>query len=98
MEKNIWGLILMGLLMRDDTFPQVNWTLETVVLLRGGTVELIIADIEDGPLPLSTAIDNPDYGWEIESEIGDLIHDIIYEVEPILPALGAYVSVDQSYE
>ena len=81
-----------------NNFPQVNWTVEATVLLRGGTVELIIADIEDEPITLSTAIDNPDYGWEIESEIGDLIHDIIYEVEPILPALGAYVSVDQSYE
>jgi len=47
---------------------------------------------------LGDAIDNENYGWEIESEIGDVIHDIIYEVEPILPALGAYVSVEQSYE
>lgn len=79
-------------------FPQVNWTVEPTVLLRGGTVELIIARPEDGPEPLGDAIDNENYGWEIESEIGDIIRDIIYAEEPILPALGAYVSVDQSYE
>ena len=81
-----------------NNFPQVNWTAEAVVLLRGGTVELMISAPEDDPLTLQAAIDDPDYGWEIESEIGDLIHDIIYAEEPILPALGAYVSVDQSYE
>ena len=81
-----------------NNFPQVNWTVEATVLLRGGTVELMIANPEDDPLTLQAAIDHPDYGWEIESEIGELIHDIIYAEEPILPALGAYVSVDQSYE
>ena len=79
-------------------FPQVNWTVEATVLLRGGTVELMIARPEDGPQPLGDAISNNNYGWEIESEIGDVIQDIIYAEEPILPALGAYVSVDQSYE
>jgi len=79
-------------------FPQVNWTVEPTVLLRGGTVELIIGRPEDGPQPLGDAISNNNYGWEIESEIGDIIRDIIYVEEPILPALGAYVSVDQSYE
>ena len=81
-----------------NNFPQVNWTVEATVLLRGGTVELMIAEPDDDPLTLQAAMDNPNYGWEIESEIGDLIHDIIYEVEPILPALGAYITVDQSYE
>ena len=81
-----------------NNFPQINWTVEATVLLRGGTVELMIADPEDGTLTLQAAIDDENYGWEIESEIGDLIHDIIYEVEPILPALGAYITVDQSYE
>jgi len=79
-------------------FPQINWTVEATVLLRGATVELIIGRPEDDPVTLGDAIDNENYGWEIESEIGDVIHDIIYEVEPILPALGAYVSVEQSYE
>jgi len=81
-----------------NNFPQINWTVEATVLLRGGTVELMIADPEDDPLTIQAAMDNPNYGWEIESEIGYLIHDIIYEVEPILPALGAYITVDQSYE
>ena len=81
-----------------NNFPQFNWTVEATVLLRGGTVELMIAAPEDEPLTLQAAIDDENYGWEIESEIGDLIHDIIYAEEPILPALGAYVSVDQSYE
>ena len=81
-----------------NNFPQVNWTLEAVVLLRGGTVELMIGEPDDDPLTLQAALDNADYGWEIESEIGDLIHDIIYEEELILPALGASISVDQSYE
>ena len=92
------GVDTYGIADEDDTFPQVNWTLEAVVLLRGGTVELMIANPEDDPLTLEAAIDDENYGWEIESEIGDLIHDIIYEVEPILPALGAYITVDQSYE
>ena len=81
-----------------NNFPQVNWTAEATVLLRGGTVELIIGRPEDGPQPLGDAINNENYGWEIESEIGDLIHDIIYAEELILPALGASISVDQSYE
>ena len=81
-----------------NNFPQVNWTLEAVVLLRGGTVELMIAEPDDDPLTLQAAIDNADYGWEIESEIGELIRDIIYAEEPILKAVGAFVAVDQSYE
>lgn len=81
----------------DNKFPQFNWTVEVVVLLRGGTVELMIADPDTDTLTLEAAIDDPDFGWEIESEIGDLIHDIIYEEELILPALGASISVDQSY-
>ena len=80
---------------RGDRFPQVNWVLEAVVLLRGGSVELMETGEE---IKLETAIDNPDYGWEIESEIGELIHDIVYAEEPILKAVGAYVAVDQSYE
>ena len=88
-----WGDEELG-----NKFPQVNWTIEATVLLRGGTVELMIADPDDDPLTLESAIDHPDYGWEIESEIGDLIHDIIEAEELILPALGASISVDQSYE
>ena len=92
------GVDTYGIADEDDTFPEVNWTVEATVLLRGGTVELIIGRPEDGPMTLESAIDNPDYGWEIESEIGDIIHDVIKAQEPILPALGANVSVDQSYE
>ena len=80
---------------RGDRFPQVNWVVEAVVLLRGGSVELMGTGEE---IKLETAIDNPDYGWEIESEIGELIRDIIYAEEPILKAVGAFVAVDQSYE
>ena len=100
--RGLYGEEYMGVNSFDDndkdTFPQVNWTVEAGVLLRGGTVELMIADPDNTPLTLQAAIDNPDYGWEIESEIGDLIHDIIYAEELILPALGASISVDQSYE
>ena len=92
------GVDTYGIADEDDTFPEVNWTVEATVLLRGGTVELIIGRPEDGPITLESAIDNPDYGWEIESEIGDIIRDVINAQEPILPALGANVSVDQSYE
>ena len=97
--RGLYGEEYMGVNSNDDddkdTFPQVNWTVEAVVLLRGATVELM----ETGEtIKLETAIDNPDYGWEIESEIGDLIHDIISAEEPIFKALGAYISVDQSYE
>ena len=74
------GVDTYGIADEDDTFPQVNWTLEAVVLLRGSTVELMATGEE---ITLETAIDNPDYGWEIESEIGDLIHDIVSAEEPI---------------
>ena len=67
------------------------------VLLPGATVELMIADPGTPPLELEAAINNTNYGWEIESEIVDVIHHIIIWEEPILKALGAQIDVDQSY-
>lgn len=82
-----------------EKYTEIQWILDSVVFLSGATVELIVHDEAIGEgTQLETAIDNPDYGWEIESEIGDLMADIIYSEEPILRALGAEISIDKSYE
>lgn len=80
----------------SDGVTKVYWNLETVILLKRATVDLL--DYSPDRTKLQTAIDNPDYGWEIESEIGDIMADIIYSEEPILRALGADISIDKSYE
>ena len=40
---------------------------------------------------------NPDIGWEIESEIKDVISDILRSESPLLKALGTYITVEQNY-
>jgi len=81
----------------DEKEDDYQWEVDVAVLLPGATVELMIADPGTPPLELEAAINNTNYGWEIESEIVDVIHHIIIWEEPILKALGAQIDVDQSY-
>ena len=46
---------------------------------------------------LGDAIDNPDIGWEIESEIKEVIRDILRAESPLLKALGTWITVEQNY-
>jgi len=72
-----------------------GWDVGVEINLEGSTVELMATG---EVVKLEIAVDNPDYGWEIESEMGDVIHDIIYVEEPILAALGASILMGRGYE
>ena len=72
-----------------------GWDVGVKIKLEGSTVELMTTG---EVVKLEIAVDNPDYGWEIESEMGDVIHDIIYAEEPILAALGASILTERGYE
>jgi hypothetical protein len=45
--------------------------------IENGTVELIMVGGETESL--KAALDNPDYGWEIEGEIADCIHELLHK-------------------
>jgi len=72
----------------------VIWEVDASVNLEGATVTLFTTGEEE---KLWDAIDNPDIGWEIESEIKDVITDILRAESPLLKALGTYIIVEQNY-
>jgi phosphoglucomutase len=79
----------------EDFDGNRGWDVGVEIKLEGSTVELMgTGEV----VKLEIAVDNPDYGWEIESEMGDVIHDIIYAEEPILAALGASILTERGYE
>ena len=73
----------------------VIWEVDASVNLNGATVTLFTTGEEE---KLWDAIDNPDIGWEIESEIKEVIRDILRAESPLLKALGTWITVEQNYE
>lgn len=71
----------------------ISWTVHAYVKLEGATVQLMTTGEE---MTLEDAMSR-DFGWEIESEINDIISDIIVYESPILKALGAYISVETDF-
>ena len=72
----------------------VIWEVDASVNLNGATVTLFTTGEEE---KLWDAIDNPDIGWEIESEIKEVIRDILRAESPLLKALGTWITVEQNY-
>jgi len=72
----------------------VIWEIDAYVNLDGATVTLFTTGEEE---KLWDAIDNPDIGWEIESEIKEVIRDILRAESPLLKALGTWITVEQNY-
>ena len=72
----------------------VIWEVDASVNLNGATVTLFTTGEEE---KLGDAIDNPDIGWEIESEIKEVIRDILRAESPLLKALGTWITVEQNY-
>tara|TARA_R110000824_G_scaffold272192_1_gene460704 strand:+ start:996 stop:1529 length:534 start_codon:yes stop_codon:yes gene_type:complete len=77
-----------------QALKDTSWTVHAYVKLEGATVELVVSTGE--ALTLEDALSR-DFGWEIESEINDIISDIIVYESPILKALGAYISVETDF-
>jgi len=78
-------------------FMKVNWLVDAVVLLEGATVELMSVEPELPSSSLIDALSDPDIGWEISSEVADIIYGVITWEEPILKALSTEIYVEQSY-
>ena len=72
----------------------VIWEVDASVNLNGATVTLFTTGEDE---KLWDAIDNPDIGWEIESEIKEVIRDILRAESPLLKALGTWITVEQNY-
>lgn len=78
-------------------FMKVSWLVDAVVLLEGATVELMVSEPELPSSSLIDALSDPDIGWEISSEVADIIYGVITWEEPILKALNTEIDVEQSY-
>jgi len=72
----------------------VIWEIDAYVNLDGATVTLFTTGEEE---KLWDAINNSNIGWEIESEIKEVIRDILQTESPLLKALGTYITVEQNY-
>jgi len=70
----------------------ISWTVHAYVKFEGATVQLMTGE----EMTLEDALSR-DFAWEIESEINDIISDIIVYESPILKALGAYISVETDF-
>jgi hypothetical protein len=80
----------------DESKPtDLYWTLGAEIKLEGSTVELIASG---EIISLNAAIFDQNFGWQIKSEIGDIVEEIILAKEPILRILGANITIEQLYE
>tara|TARA_R110000824_G_scaffold46003_1_gene132580 strand:- start:229 stop:750 length:522 start_codon:yes stop_codon:yes gene_type:complete len=78
----------------EGVIKDIVWEIDAYVNLDGATVTLFTTGEEE---KLWDAIDNPDIGWEIESEIKEVIRDILMAESPLLKALGSWITVEQNY-
>ena len=86
---------LTDVLEQDVYVKEILWEIDAYVNLDGATVTLFTTGEEE---KLRDAIDNPNIGWEIESEIKEVIRDILRAESPLLKALGTWITVEQNYE